>query len=179
MGDTGLLLDPETRERVAVVEGTYKPLASATVHKIDVLRADSQSATRSSPSSTGRCARRTMRNHTATHLLHAALRQMLGTHVKQAGSVVEPGRLRFDFSALHRDDRDEIERNRAARQSADPREYARSTTDVMDLDQALATGAMALFGEKYGERFASSAFPASAASSAAARTSAAPAISAF
>jgi alanyl-tRNA synthetase len=91
-----------------------------------------------------------MRNHTATHLLHAALRQVLGMHVKQAGSVVEPGRLRFDFthySAMTDDELREIERL-VNQQILENSEVA---TDVMDLEQALATGAMALFGEKYGE----------------------------
>ena len=149
VGDTGLLLDPETRERVAVVEGTYKPVASAVVHKLRASR----------PIRTGetllavvdrplRAA--TMRNHTATHLLHAALRQTLGTHVRQEGSVVEPGRLRFDFrhyTAMTGSELDEVER------LANQQILANTavTTDVMDLDQALSTGAMALFGEKYGE----------------------------
>jgi alanyl-tRNA synthetase len=93
----------------------------------------------------------TRRNHTATHLLHASLRQVLGTHVKQAGSVVEAGRLRFDFThyaaldpaEIHEVERlmnDEILKNLAVE------------TNVMPLDQAIATGAMALFGEKYGEQ---------------------------
>jgi alanyl-tRNA synthetase len=149
VGDTGLLLDPETREKVAVVETTYKPTASTIVHKIHVLK----------PIRTGdkligvvdRLLRgATMRNHTATHLLHAALRQVLGMHVKQAGSVVEPGRLRFDFthySAMTDDELREIERL-VNQQILENSEVA---TDVMDLEQALATGAMALFGEKYGE----------------------------
>jgi alanyl-tRNA synthetase len=91
-----------------------------------------------------------MRNHTGTHLLHAALRQVLGTHVKQAGSVVEPGRLRFDFthySPMTEDELSEVERlvNEQILANRDV------TTDVMDLESALSTGAMALFGEKYGE----------------------------
>jgi alanyl-tRNA synthetase len=91
-----------------------------------------------------------MRNHTATHLLHAALRQVLGTHVKQSGSVVEPGRLRFDFthySAMTDDELSEVERlvNQQILLNTEV------TTDVMDLEHALSTGAMALFGEKYGE----------------------------
>jgi alanyl-tRNA synthetase len=92
----------------------------------------------------------TMRNHTATHLLHAALRQVLGAHVKQAGSVVEPGRLRFDFNhyaALTKDELREVELlvNREILANNEV------TTEVMDLEQALSTGAMALFGEKYGD----------------------------
>jgi alanyl-tRNA synthetase len=92
-----------------------------------------------------------MRHHTATHLLHAALRKVLGTHVKQSGSVVEPARLRFDFThyaALDPKELAEVERlmneQILSNQSV--------TTDIMDLDQALTTGAMALFGEKYGDK---------------------------
>jgi alanyl-tRNA synthetase len=93
----------------------------------------------------------TMRNHTATHLLHAALRQVLGTHVKQAGSVVEPPRLRFDFthySALDKAEIDEVERlvNEQILRNV------QVETKVMPLDQAIGTGAMALFGEKYGDQ---------------------------
>ncbi|HEX3683858.1 MAG TPA: alanine--tRNA ligase [Bryobacteraceae bacterium] len=149
VGDTGLLLDANTRERIAIVEGAYKPSASAMVQKIHVLQ----------PIRTGdrliavvdRPLRGSiMRNHTATHLLHAALRQVLGGHVKQAGSVVEAGRLRFDFmhySALSEDELREVERLVNEQILAN----AEVATDIMDLEQALATGAMALFGEKYGE----------------------------
>ena len=93
----------------------------------------------------------TRRNHTATHLLHAALRQVLGTHVKQAGSLVAPDRLRFDFvhfSPVAREQLDEIERlvnEQIGRNSA-------VTTDVRSTEEAMAAGAMALFGEKYGDR---------------------------
>ncbi len=93
----------------------------------------------------------TMRNHTGTHLLHAALRTVLGTHVKQAGSVVEPSRLRFDFThyaAMDADELAEVERL-MNREILANREVH---TDVMDLDRALETGAMALFGEKYGDK---------------------------
>jgi alanyl-tRNA synthetase len=92
----------------------------------------------------------TMRNHTGTHLLHAALRRVLGSHVKQAGSVVEPSRLRFDFTHYTAMDRDEVtEVERLMNQEILANRMVH--TDVMDLDQALSTGAMALFGEKYGE----------------------------
>ena len=149
VGDTGLLLDPETRDRIAIVEGAYKPTPGAVVHKIDVLKpiriGDKLIGSVDRPARSA-----TMRNHTATHLLHAALRQVLGMHVKQAGSVVEPGRLRFDFShysAMTDDEIREVERLVNEQILAN----AEVVTDLMNLDQALATGAMALFGEKYGE----------------------------
>jgi alanyl-tRNA synthetase len=93
----------------------------------------------------------TRRNHTATHLLHAALRQVLGHHVKQAGSLVAPDRLRFDFvhfAALTADERRRIE------QIVIEQVVANTTvqTDVRDTHEAMAAGAMALFGEKYGDR---------------------------
>jgi alanyl-tRNA synthetase len=118
---------------VHVTSGTLTTGTTATAEVIDVVR----DATR--------------RNHTATHLLHAALRQVLGTHVKQAGSLVAPDRLRFDFvhfAPLAREERDAIER-------IVNEEIVRNTavrTDISTPDEAIARGAMALFGEKYGDR---------------------------
>ena len=92
----------------------------------------------------------TRRHHTATHLLHAALRQTLGAHVKQAGSLVAPDRLRFDFvhfSAVTPEQLLEVETivNRAVLKNEPV------TTAVRNAQEAIAAGAMALFGEKYGE----------------------------
>jgi len=94
--------------------------------------------------------RRVRAHHTATHLLHAALREVLGTHVKQAGSVVDENRLRFDFThfaPLEPEQIAEIERlaTRQALKSVPTR------VNEMDIEEALASGAMALFGEKYGD----------------------------
>ena len=92
----------------------------------------------------------TQRNHTATHLLHAALRKVLGEHVTQAGSLVAPDRLRFDFthtSPLSEHEIDEVERlvNEQVWRSVEV------TKEFASYPEAIARGAMALFGEKYGE----------------------------
>ena len=149
VGDIGILVDAETGVHVASVVDTYPAVPGLTVHKIrtleplhvgQVLKAEVAVSERLS----------TQRNHTATHLLQASLQRVLGPHVKQAGSVVEPPRLRFDFShyaALDAAEIAEIERlvNREILGNTEV------TTNVMGIDDAIATGAMALFGEKYGE----------------------------
>ena len=89
-------------------------------------------------------------NHSATHLLHAALRQQLGTHVTQKGSLVAPDHFRFDFShpkALTREEIEAVE----AEVNAQIRSNEPVTTRLMTPDEAIAAGAMALFGEKYGD----------------------------
>jgi alanyl-tRNA synthetase len=148
VGDRGTLASSDGKS-VAQVESVYPAMPGLSSHKIhalarikvgDELKAHVEAQERHS----------TMRNHTATHLLHAALRQVLGPHVKQAGSVVEPPRLRFDFThyaALDHAEVQEIERivNEQIRANTPV------TTDILPIEQALATGAMALFGEKYGD----------------------------
>jgi alanyl-tRNA synthetase len=149
VGDKGVLLS-ENGETLAVVESAYAPAPGKTVHKVKLVNPVKEGdlvIARVDPESR----HATMRNHTGTHLLHAALRTVLGTHVKQAGSVVEPSRLRFDFThytAMDQAELAEVERLMNEQILANREVH----TDVMDLDQALQTGAMALFGEKYGDK---------------------------
>ncbi|HYM82182.1 MAG TPA: alanine--tRNA ligase [Candidatus Limnocylindria bacterium] len=91
----------------------------------------------------------TMRHHTATHLMHAALRHTLGTHVRQAGSLVAPDRLRFDYAHFEAPSQEQLERieslvNEWVLRNRDVR------WEILPLEEARASGAMALFGEKYG-----------------------------
>jgi alanyl-tRNA synthetase len=149
VGDKGVLVS-EHGETLAVVESAYAPAPGKTVHNVKLVGSVKEGdivIARVDPESR----HATMRNHTGTHLLHAALRTVLGTHVKQAGSVVEPSRLRFDFThytAMDADELAEVERLMNQEILANIEVH----TDVMDLDQALQTGAMALFGEKYGDK---------------------------
>ncbi|MCC7496041.1 MAG: alanine--tRNA ligase [Bryobacterales bacterium] len=150
VGDQGALYRAGTDEKVADVSAAYPAVPGLTVHRIVALAAIRRGEVVEARVAEGP-RRATMRNHTATHLLHAALRQVLGTHVKQAGSVVEPSRLRFDFThyaAMAPEEIAEVERL----VNENILKNSGVTTDQMELDQALTTGAMALFGEKYGDR---------------------------
>ncbi len=148
VGDRGAIYSGDVK--IADVLDTFHPVPGLSVHKIAPLAAIQEGmAVRAEIDTSRRAA--TQRNHTATHLLHAALRKVLGTHVKQAGSVVDPGRLRFDFTHYTSVDPEELaEIERLANESI--LGNATVVTDVMDLDRAVATGAMALFGEKYADK---------------------------
>jgi len=148
VSDVGTIAGPRGEARVTSVvrAGSWPRLHEVHVTKGELARRDLMTAAVAAPVRDA-----TRRNHTATHLLHAALRQVLGTHVKQAGSLVAPDRLRFDFmhvSAVTRDQQLEIEQ-------IVNQQILRNTpvhTDVKDTQEAIAAGAMALFGEKYGDR---------------------------
>ena len=92
----------------------------------------------------------TRRHHSATHLLHAALRKFLGEHIAQAGSSVEPNRLRFDFSHPKPVTSQELEQIESW-VNAQIQKGAKAKTEIMDINSAKNSGAIALFGEKYGE----------------------------
>jgi len=148
VGDMGMLTGPDGL--TAIVSDTQKQVGDLHVHKltpregelrvgaiveaeIDALRREAIRA-----------------NHSATHLLHAALRNVLGAHVTQKGSLVDANKLRFDIShpkAITVDELDEIERqvNLAIQQNAEVQ------TKIMSPDEAIDAGALALFGEKYGD----------------------------
>jgi alanyl-tRNA synthetase len=147
VGDTGHLSWPGGRARVT---DTQKPLEGLWVHHVEVTEGTltPELVVRAEVTEGPRLD--TQRNHTATHLLHAALRSVLGPAAQQAGSLVAPDRLRFDFNwggPVNRDQLFEIERlaNLEVMRDQDV------LKQYMPLDAARGLGAMALFGEKYGE----------------------------
>lgn len=148
IGDSGTIKNPYFS---ALVKTAYYPIPGIITHKIKMLSGalsvgDSVEASVNVPT------RNSIRkNHTATHLLHAALRQVLGDHVKQAGSLVSPEYLRFDFThfaALTHAEVREIESliNSKIRDSIDVK------TAVVSLEEGINMGAMAIFEEKYGDK---------------------------
>ncbi len=150
IGDRGKFLDADGNLEVAEVLTCFHPLMALNVHQV---RAKERLAVGDRLTCMVDTAARdaTMRNHTGTHLLHAALRRVLGPHVKQSGSLVAPDRLRFDFShyaALDPEELEEIERQANEQILRDNP----VTEERMDLDAALRSGALAFFGDKYPEK---------------------------
>ncbi|OGW42002.1 MAG: alanine--tRNA ligase, partial [Nitrospirae bacterium GWD2_57_9] len=148
VGDKGDLLGEATK---FAVDDTVKPVEDLVVHRGKLkkggLKLGDTVLARVDEAGRGD----TARHHTATHLLHATLRYVLGDHVKQSGSLVSPERLRFDFTHYTAMTDREI-----ARVEELINEYIRENhpvqTQVLDVEQAVASGAMALFDEKYGDK---------------------------
>ena len=146
VGDRGWVEGPSGR---AEVTDTFRR-GDLIVHSIEVKHGYLESGDSVKLEVSENLRKDTARNHTATHLLHSALRQVLGEHVKQAGSMVAPDRLRFDFthfSALTPDEIREVE-DLVNEQIREDREVK---TEILSYKEAMARDAMALFGEKYGE----------------------------
>ncbi len=152
VGDLGTLIGASAPASgvslVARVLDTHSPAQGLIVHKVkidkgsikvgDTVTAEIDVVTRDA----------TRRNHTATHLVHAALREVLGAHVKQAGSIVAPNYLRFDFTHYQPMTEDEVkEVERLVNEQV--LRNVKVDTDVMPVEDAMRSGAMALFGEKY------------------------------
>jgi alanyl-tRNA synthetase len=152
VGDIGVFYNSEHNAVVAEVNGCTMPVQGVRAHKVKarlamhvgmkvdaVVHTEVRSAT--------------MRNHTATHLLHAGLREILGKHVKQAGSLVDPGRLRFDFSHFTGVADEELQDIEDLINKEVLRNTKVETIEDVPIDVAINEyKAMALFGEKYGER---------------------------
>ncbi len=152
VGDRGLLYDDDHNKVVAEVEATYYPVQGVRSHKV-VAREDLRVGDKVDAVVSLDIRKATMRHHTATHLLHAGLREVLGKHVKQAGSLVSQGRLRFDFShftAVEDEELQDIE------DIINKEVLANQKVDIIEdvpIDVAVNEyHAMALFGEKYGDK---------------------------
>ncbi len=148
VGDQGVLVGPEGRVEITA---TTRPVPTLILHKGTVSKGRIREGEQLRMTVNATTRQDAARNHTATHLVHAALRDMLGPHVKQYGSLVGPTRLRFDFAhfrPLTSRDIDEIETtvNNEVRKN----EVVR--TEVMSIQDAVAKGALAFFGDKYGEQ---------------------------
>ena len=150
VSDIGKLWNNEHTMHLADVRGAYYPVSGLIAHRI-VAKEKLAVGDRVAGDADGARREHIKRNHTATHLMHAALRNILGTHVKQAGSLVEPGRLRFDFSHFAAIDSAEL---RDIEQQVNDEILLNSEiqTDVTTIDDALASGALAFFGDRYPEQ---------------------------
>jgi len=149
VSDTGVFYDNSGSQLLAEVTGAYYPVPGLVAHKVtakETLRVGDRVAVVAGAERRARI----MRNHSGTHLVHAALRNILGTHVKQAGSLNAPDRLRFDFSHFAHVDPEEL-RDIEAQVNDEIRHNTQIETNITSLDNALASGALAFFGDKYPE----------------------------
>ena len=148
VGDRGIM---ETRNGAQLeIVDTLKPRADLTVHVANVLSGEIEVGTDVCQHVDREWRGAARLNHSATHILHGVLRRVLGEHVQQAGSMVGPGRMRFDFShsgSISEDDLASIE----SEVNAHIRENADVTVDEMSFDDAIKAGALAFFGDKYGD----------------------------
>ena len=149
VSDTGWITASDGSWEIQVTD-MRKPAAGVIVHVGEVLRGSPRIQDAAVARVDAQRRQDIMRNHTATHLLHAELRAVLGEHVRQAGSLVAPDRLRFDFTHSESIRPEELERIEAGVNRAILGDYSLQIT-FKPLQQAMNEGAMALFGEKYGE----------------------------
>jgi alanyl-tRNA synthetase len=149
VADTGALYDNSESQLLAEVTGAFYPVAGLVAHKVvakETLRVGDRVAVVADAERRARI----IRNHTGTHLVNAALRNILGTHVKQSGSLNAPERLRFDFSHFAHVDAEEL-RDIEQQVNDEIRLNTEIETNVTSLEEALASGALAFFGDKYPE----------------------------
>jgi alanyl-tRNA synthetase len=149
MADSGGFYDASESQLLAEVTGAYYPVAGLVAHKVmakEVLHVGDRVAVVANAERRARI----IRNHSGTHLVHAALRNILGTHVKQAGSLNSPERLRFDFSHFAHVDAEEL-KDIEQQVNDEIRHNTQIETNISSLEDALASGALAFFGDKYPE----------------------------
>jgi alanyl-tRNA synthetase len=152
VGDTGKILsDAEGSGALLDVTDTIKDPTGLIIHKATVISGRIKTGDSVTLSVNTDSRANTARNHTATHILHAALRQVLGDHVKQAGSLVTPDRLRFDFTHFSHIEPEALDRIEDI-VNARIRQNVPVHTVEMGAEEAMKSGATALFEEKYGDR---------------------------
>jgi alanyl-tRNA synthetase len=152
VGDTGWFYNDEHNTIVAEVHGSYMPVQGVRAHKVTARQAI-HAGEKVDAVVNAEVRMETMRNHTATHLLHAALRETLGKHVKQAGSLVDPEHLRFDFSHFTSVADEELQDIEDLVNKEVLRNTKVQVIEDVPIDVAVNEyKAMALFGEKYGEK---------------------------
>ncbi len=148
VGDTGIITSDAASLRI--IE-TCKPIPDLLVHRCEVVTGAILTGAKVEIKVDAARRRQIVRNHTATHLLQSALQKILGEHIKQAGSLVTPERLRFDFTHFSPVSSQELQQIEEL-VNAEIRCNSRVLSREMAADEAIAAGAMALFGEKYGDR---------------------------